>query len=142
VGRGGQAILATVSWRVFGKYVASSMHGAPVTLNTFRTVFVHGDLSNSMDLLRLIRDFVRRHRLRSKAAMVFMIASMSYILAFPTLGSAMTGYSANLQAFVEDGGKNYVPFKSFRHLFYVLHDGERIGLTNDFEVAAFDDGGK
>jgi hypothetical protein len=113
VGRGGQALLAALSFRVFAKYVASEMYTAPVTLNTFRTVFLHGELSGSMDLLRLVRDFVKRQRLQSMWATVFMLASMGYVLAFPTLGSAMTGYSANLKAYVEDGAGEYVPFRSF-----------------------------
>jgi hypothetical protein len=94
-----------------------------------------------MDTGRMIRDFTRRHRLVSRPAMVFMIMTMLYILAFPTFGSAMTGYSANVQAFVEDHSKNYVPYNSFRYLFYVIHDGERVGLSNDYPVTVYDDNG-
>jgi hypothetical protein len=141
-GRGGQALLGFISWRVFAKYVTVSMHTAPITFNTFRAFFLNGDTPTVLGVTRLIGDFTRRHALRSKAAMTFMIMTMAFILAFPTFGGAMTGYSANVQAFVEDRAENYVPFDSFQVLYYTIHDGDRINKTVDFQVTSFDARGK
>jgi hypothetical protein len=127
---------------VFAKYVTVSMHTAPITFNTFRTFFLNGDTSTALGVTRLIGDFTRRHGLRSKAAMMFMITTMAFILAFPTFGGAMTGYSANVQAFVEDQAENYVPFDSFQVLYYTIHDGDRINKTKDFQVTSFDERSK
>ena len=75
----------------------------------------------------MIRDFTMRHGLHSKLAMVFMILTMVFTLAFPTMAGAMTGYNANLQAFVNTTDNNYVPFDKFSFALFVVHDSWRIG---------------
>jgi hypothetical protein len=109
------------------------MQTRPVTFNTFRTIFMNSE-SLVVGVPCLIRDFSRRHGLQSKLAMVFMVATMVFILVFPTFGSAMTGYSANVQSFVQDNESSYVPFNSFEYLYYIIHDGDRIGKWKDFRV--------
>lgn len=126
VGRGGQAILTLISWHVFAKYFTPSMQVVPVTFNTFRSIFMQKE--SSIDgLAKLLRDFTRRHGLHSKVAMIFMITSMVFIFAFPTLASAMTGYSANVQPFVQNSDKSSLLFNTFQPLYYVLHDGDSWG---------------
>lgn len=66
--------------------------------------------------------------------MVFVIGTMVFILAFPVLASAMTGYSANVEPFVRGEGSEYVPFGSLRALYFLVHDGERIGLGKGEKV--------
>lgn len=48
----------------------------------------------------------------------------------------MTGYSANIQAFIDATDGNLVPFSSFelQTVYYILHDGRRIDKTDDFAV--------
>ncbi|CAO2653004.1 Nn.00g024150.m01.CDS01 [Neocucurbitaria sp. VM-36] len=133
-GRGGQALIALVSWQVFAKYLTVSMETAPVSFLTYRTVFLQ-DQSLVVAIPRIIRDFSFRLRLKSKAAMFFMITTMTFILAFPTFGSAMTGYSGNVKPFVPDQSGNFVPFESFQFLLYVIHDGWRINKTGKLDVS-------
>jgi hypothetical protein len=134
VGRGGQALLTLFSWKVFAKYVTTSMQVAPVTFSTFRAVFVHSD-STVPVVGRLIRDFTRRHGLHSRIAMAYMILTIVFVLAFPTFASAMTGYSANVHPFVRaSGGSEYLPFASFQPLYFILHDGDRIGRGREYMV--------
>ncbi|KAF2467368.1 uncharacterized protein BDR25DRAFT_173805, partial [Lindgomyces ingoldianus] len=125
-GRGGQALIAVTSWKVFAKYVTVSMEVMPVTFNTYRTVFLQND-SHVVAVPRLARDFTLRRGLRSKIAMVFMIATMIFIWSFPSFAGAMTGYSANVKSYVLDESDNYIPFDGFRPVLYVIHDGWRIG---------------
>lgn len=61
--------------------------------------------------------------------MAFIVGTMIFIWAFPTLGSAMTAYSTNVKAFVNSTDGILVPFNSFRQVLYVIHDGQRINLT-------------
>lgn len=68
--------------------------------------------------------------------MVFMISTMAFNIAFPAFASAMTGYSANVQAYVEDRSGNYVPFSNYRILYYTIHDGDRISKTKDFQITS------
>jgi hypothetical protein len=66
--------------------------------------------------------------------MVFMIATMVFILVLPSFASAMTGYSGNVESFVPDKSNNYLSFKSFRRVLYVIHDGWRVGKTGDYAI--------
>jgi len=71
--------------------------------------------------------------------MVFIVLSMLFILVFPTLGSAMTGYSGNVVPRVPDDSGNYIPFNNFSIVMYTIHDGERIGLSSEYHVTVFKD---
>lgn len=46
----------------------------------------------------------------------------------------MTDYSANVQAFVPNRDGNLANFSSFQLVYYIVHDGSRIGLTEDFDI--------
>jgi hypothetical protein len=133
VGRGGQALVAYISWRVFAKYVTTSMVVTPVTFGTYRTIFLPGS-GLLIAILCTIRDFATRHGLHSKIAMVIMVCTMVFTFVYPTLASAMTGYSANVDAYVSTTGGEYVPFSSFSYAFYIIHDGSRIGQQDDWIV--------
>lgn len=109
------------------------MNATPVTFNTYRTVFLQND-SSLVAIPRLIRDFARRRGLHSTTAMVFMIATMIFILVFPSFASAMTGYSGRLKSYIPDASNNYISFDGFRSVLYVIHDGWRIGKTGDYVV--------
>ena len=85
------------------------------------------------------RDFLSNYGLRAKATVVWMIFSASFAIAFPTLVSAMTGYSSNIQGFVTIDD-NLVPFADFQVVKYIIHDGRRIGLSADYVVAGVPDG--
>lgn len=105
VGRGGQALLAFISSSVFARYITSTMQVSPITFNTFKTIFVARDANTAMGVCGLIRDFTRRKSLPNKVATVFMVVTMVFVLVFPTFVSSMSGYSANVQSFVEDQSK-------------------------------------
>lgn len=63
--------------------------------------------------------------------MTFIILTMAFILAFPTLASSMTGYSAFNQPWVKTDDINQVPFSEFGRAsdVYVIHDATRINAT-------------
>ena len=136
VGRGGQAIVAFFSWKAFSAYVRSAMETTPITYGTFFTIFLEGDAS-FRSTIRIIRDFVARKGLRSKVAMMCIVLNMIYMLAFPTLAGAMTGYTPASGAFVTDTEQNMIPFSSFVNVAYVIHDGPRVNLTKDYPVPYF-----
>lgn len=61
-----------------------------------------------------------------------MIATMIYILAFPTLAGAMTGYTSVVAAYIPDvNDANMIRFDSFDAVIYVVHDGKRIKVENE-----------
>lgn len=127
VGRAGQTLLAYISWRTFSKYLYSVMVTDPITYQTFWTVFME-DGPSVWSILRTSRDFTRLRGLRSKPIMFFMILTMAFVLAFPTLASAMTGYSANNQAVVKTDDIKQVLFSQFNRVRYVINDGHRVSV--------------
>ncbi|KAF5523617.1 hypothetical protein CGCA056_v004401 [Colletotrichum aenigma] len=132
-GRGGQALLAWVSWSVFSDYVTTSMEVSPVTYETFWTVFLDG-APTFWSTWYLMRDFSRSHGLRSRFAMIFMVLVAIFILLFPTLGSAMSGYQANSGAFIRGPDGEMLKFSDFDMIAYIIHDGDRVNLTKDYPV--------
>lgn len=83
----------------------------------------------------VIRDFIARRRLKSMTAMIFMAVTMLFVLVWPTVASAMTGYDSNNVAFVKIKDGSLIPFASFIPLLYIIHDGSRIdGLTDEYLV--------
>lgn len=135
VGRAGQTLLAYISWRIFSKCLYSVMMTDPVTYQTFWTVFMQ-DGPSLWSTLHTFRDFAWRRGLRSKPTMVFMILTMIFVLAFPTLASAMTGYSANNEAVVKTDDVKQVLFSEFKDLQYVIHDGDRVNLSINYPIGS------
>ncbi|KAF6794932.1 hypothetical protein CSOJ01_13603 [Colletotrichum sojae] len=132
-GRGGQALLAWISWSVFSDYVAASIQGSPVTYETFRTFFLQ-ETPTLYSTWCLAQDFVRSHGLRSRVVMAYVVCVAVFILAFPTLGGAMSGYQTNSGAFVRGYGGELIKYSDFDFVAYVIHDGWRVNLTGDFAV--------
>jgi hypothetical protein len=66
------------------------MERAPVSFDTFESVTLQG--SSVQALVNRIRDYLTNRGTRAKLAVFGMILAMSFLLIFPTLMSAMTGY--------------------------------------------------
>jgi hypothetical protein len=67
------------------------MERSPVSLETFESVTLQN--SSGRALVNLIKDYSTNGGARAKLSVSWMILSLSYVLGFPTLMSAMTGYS-------------------------------------------------
>lgn len=110
------------------------METAPVSYRTFWVSFMQSDVTMP-SIFCLIRDFTSKRGLRSKVAMTFMIITMVFVMVFPTLASAMTGYTANNEAVIKFGkGNQQTPFGTFRQLIAIIHDGSRVNLTDEYMV--------
>ncbi|KAI3327382.1 hypothetical protein HD806DRAFT_486918 [Xylariaceae sp. AK1471] len=133
IGRGGQAAMAFVSWRVFADYIATSAVTKPVTFITFRATFLESTPS-LVSTYRMARDLIFRRGFDSKSATIFIVWSMLFILGWPTFAGAATGYTPTTKAFILNYDDNFVPFSYFRPLAYIIHDGTRMNLTKDYLV--------
>ncbi|KAI0111687.1 hypothetical protein F4814DRAFT_460837 [Daldinia grandis] len=131
IGRGGQALMAFMSWRVFADYVTTSMEFAPVTFTVFSIIFLQ-DEPSFFSTISIVRAFISGRGLKSKTSMVFMVLTMVFIIAWPTVAGAMTGYTTIGKAFVPDIDNNYISFSAFQRLAYIVHDGGRINLTSNY----------
>ncbi|KAK3314248.1 hypothetical protein B0H66DRAFT_504169 [Apodospora peruviana] len=135
VGRVGQALLAFFLWRAFSTYFTASISAKkdPITYNTYWFTFVD-DNPTFISLYHITRDFFTTPSRRSNFAKAFIVISIVFVLAFPILASAMTGYKANSEAFVADPAGNLFPFSNLTQAAYTIHDGHRINLTDNCVV--------
>jgi hypothetical protein len=71
--------------------------------------------------------------------MVCIVAVMVFVLLWPTLASAMTGYTPAIKPFVLDIENNLLSYTSFEPVAYIIHDGWRINQTGDYLVSFYKD---
>lgn len=82
-----------------------------------------------------MRDFLKVGGTRAKFVMLCTILSALFVLVVPAWVSAMTGYTADIEGFVQDSNNNLAPATDFRPAVYTIHDGDRVGFTKDYHVA-------
>lgn len=124
VGRGGQVLLTYVAYRVFTKSLARAMEGSQVSYHTFAAfAFEPGTVTG---MFMLAKDFASNRSLRSKMIVSWVLVATLYIVAFPTLSSAMTGYTSIVAAYLEDKSQNQVRWELFRRVYYIIEDADRI----------------
>jgi hypothetical protein len=145
-------------YRVFTKCLTRMMERSPVSFETFESVTLQN--SSVLALVNLIKGYSTNSGARAKLSVSWMILALSYVLGFPTLMSAMTGYSgtywhsqrpygfpspqatncrpvlATSQPYIQTPDGNQVQWSSFRLVNYIIHDGWRVGLTGDYIVKA------
>jgi hypothetical protein len=107
------------------------MEHAPVSYGTFEAITLQS--GSLVALIKLGRDYLLNNGLRAKLAILWTIISSAFVLAFPTLTSAMSGYSANEEAFV-NVDNTLIPFSNFTLVRYAIHDGWRVGLSGNYLV--------
>jgi hypothetical protein len=66
--------------------------------------------------------------------MLSILLSTVYVLAFPTLMAAMTGYITKTEPYVEDLDKNLVAMEKLEAVAYVVNDAKRIGYDRPLVV--------
>ncbi|ETI21021.1 hypothetical protein G647_07364 [Cladophialophora carrionii CBS 160.54] len=141
IGRGGQALLAAIAFTVYSKALVRSMESSPVSYGTFEAVTLQsGSLSANF---KLARDLFKNKTAQARAAVVWMIISACFVLAFPSILSAITGYSVNIGSFVEVDDGSLVQYSNFAMVRYIVHDAHRIdeALGKDYQVTTSRSGG-
>ena len=109
---------------------------SPVTYNTFWVIFLQQE-PTVPSIYRLIRDFFLYKGVGSRTASTFIVTTTVFALAFPTFMNSMTGYVTKNSPFVQVPDGNFVPLSEFKGVVYVIRDGRRINMTDDYNV---DDG--
>jgi hypothetical protein len=51
----------------------------------------------------------------------------------------MSGYDANVGSYLTDYDNNFVPFRKFSRVLYIVHDGRRINQTDDYQIVTPDE---
>ncbi|KAF5572732.1 hypothetical protein FPANT_12868 [Fusarium pseudoanthophilum] len=133
IGRGGQTLMALVSWRVFVEYLQLSLLTKPAAYSTVWLIRFQKD-NSALATWKLAASFFNVG-LASKKVMCFMIWTALLILAFPTFASSMTGYTPYNKAYVNSASGKLIQFPAIAPIAYVIRDGDRVdSLSRDYPV--------
>jgi hypothetical protein len=143
VGRGGQLGLAWVNWRVFNEWLVGWMEHHQASWKIYASLAFQ---TTSLSSLGVVGKEIlasangvgwKRWSLRW-LAMVGMFFSTLYVLSFPTLMAAMTGYIATSEPYIQDLEGNLIAFDKVDVVAYVVNDATRIGYEKPLVVGSRD----
>lgn len=130
VGRGGQMLLAWVNYRVFNEWLLYHMEMHRTSYKMYTSVAFQTTTMGTLGVLAkewLAFGEKSWRRFFRWLAMLCMLIGTLYVLAFPTLMAAMTGYITTYEPYVEDESGNLVAWAEVRQVDYIVHDSERLG---------------
>jgi len=142
VGRGGQLLLAYVNYRVFNEWLLYHME---LHLTSYKMYTAIAFQTTSLGTLGVLgKEFLAFGKGTWKRffrwlAMLSMLISTFYVLAFPTLMAAMTGYITTYEPYVEDYGGNLIDWEKVKTVWAVVQDSDRIGDYDRPLAATTDD---
>lgn len=129
VGRGGQGILVAICFLVYGKALVRSMESTSVSFGTYEAIALQSGSITAC--LKLARDLFKNPTIRARFMIFWIILSALFVLLFPTMAGAMSGYAANINAYVVTDDGSLVQYSKFTLIRYIIHDADRLG--DDFE---------
>lgn len=110
------------------------MEATSVTHDTFKAITLQNDTTTALYVLA--RDLFKTGGRRARLAMAWTIFATSFVLMVPTWLSAMTGYTADIESYVQNQNNSLVPAWNFKPAIYMIHDGARLGddFQNDHRI--------
>ena len=132
IGRGGQALLTVLLYRVLSQALLYSMETRRSSFRKFASVYF--ELGTLYGLCILIKDMYHDHQTRTiKSTLVTLgcIFSVAYVVAFPTMVSGISGYQAKSVAACDNPGDGSIlDATELKSVYYSIQDGSRVGLTD------------
>ncbi|CAO2651972.1 Nn.00g002550.m01.CDS01 [Neocucurbitaria sp. VM-36] len=141
VGRGGQILLAWVNYRVFNEWLVYHME---LHLTSYKMYAAVAFQTTTMGTLGVLgKEFLAFGKGTWKRffrwlAILSMALSTLYVLSFPTLCSALTGYITPNEPYVENYQRNLIEWSQINRVVYVINDAERIGYAKPL-IATLED---
>jgi hypothetical protein len=129
IGRGGQMCLGWVNWRVFNEWLVYHLEMHCTSYKMYTAIaFQTTSLGTLGVLAKEFLYFGERtwRRFFRWLAMFCMLISTLYVLAFPTLMGAMTGYITTYEPYLEDYGRNLIKWGQVEQVVGMIEDAERI----------------
>ena len=137
VGRGGQMCLAWVNWRVFNEWLVWHLERYRTSYKMYTAVALQTTSLTSLGVLaKEFLYFGERNwgRFLRWLAMFSMLISTLYVLAFPTLMAAMTGYITTYEPYMEDYDRNLIEWAKVDRVVGLIPDAKRIGFNGTLLV--------
>lgn len=122
VGRGFQAVLAFVTYKIGSKVLSKLLETITVSYTTFEALaFVSPSLVQSGNLLH---ELLMTRALQARGTIMMLLFSSAFVLAFPTLASVMAGHSNNWHTqFQTQDGRNVSWSEIHVNCFVIYNDG-------------------
>jgi hypothetical protein len=144
IGRGGQMLMAWVNYRVFNEWVVGFMEREVLGFKMYAAVAFETTTVGTLGVLG--KEIIAKQTKRVGwlkgglrwLAVVSMFLSTLYVLSFPTLLAAMTGYIAKSEPYVEDEDRNLIAWGKVDTVRYVINDAFRIGFARPLVVGRND----
>ncbi|KAH7068106.1 hypothetical protein BKA63DRAFT_521152 [Paraphoma chrysanthemicola] len=142
IGRGGQIMLAWVNYRVFNEWLVWHMEQHFTSWKMYACIAFEPNSLNTLGTL--FKEFLTYgkgtwKRFFRRLAIVCMFFSTLYVLSFPTLMAAMTGYIAKSEPYAEDSEGNLMAWGMVDKAAYVINDASRIGYAKPLIAGARDE---
>lgn len=131
VGRGLQMALAWVNWTVFNEWVVYHAERWRTGYKMYTAVALQTTSWTMMGVAaKEFLCFGERTwaRFFRWLAMFCIFISTLYVLAFPTLMAAMTGYITTYEPYLEDYDRNLIEWSKVEEVVAIVRDAERLGL--------------
>lgn len=131
-GRGGQLLLAWVNYTVFNEWLVYHMEKHPTSYKMYMALAFRTTSVPTLGVLgKEFLAFGERswNRLFRWLGVLCMLLGTVYVLAFPTLMGAMTGYITTFKPYIEDINGNLVAWNETAKVIYVINDAERLADT-------------
>jgi hypothetical protein len=142
VGRGGQMALAWVNWTVFNEWLVYHAERWRTSYKMYTAVALQTTSWTMMGVAaKEFLCFGERswERFFRWLAMFCLFISTLYVLAFPTLMAAMTGYITTYEPYMEDYDRNLIEWEKVQGVVAVVHDAERLKLGYDRPLVVVED---
>lgn len=108
IGRVVQAVLAWITYIVSTKALTMIMEESKVSYKTFQGLaFGFSSLSS---IVMVAGELLTTRGMKGKTVTLFLLFSSTFVLAFPTLASSMSGYDTNNSAFLADRDGDNIPW--------------------------------
>lgn len=142
VGRGGQMALAWVNWTVFNEWLVFHAERWRTSYKMYTAVALQTTSWTMMGVAA--KEFLcfgekSWERFFRWLAMFCLFISTLYVLAFPTLMAAMTGYITTYEPYMEDYDRNLIEWEKVEGVVAVVHDAERLRLGYDRPLVVVED---
>lgn len=137
IGRFGQVIATIFAFRVLSRALLHTMETRPAAYDKFTAITLY--MGSFASLCTLVKDVWTGRRSRKMRPTLFVSASIFvtiYILFFPSLLSAVTGYQAVAQPYLSDpdsnGALRVLNGSVLQPFLFKIIDGSRIGYPDNY----------
>ncbi|KAH7385914.1 hypothetical protein BKA66DRAFT_461127 [Pyrenochaeta sp. MPI-SDFR-AT-0127] len=143
IGRGGQILLAWVNYRVFNEWLVYHMEMHMTSYKMYAAIAFETTTMGTLGVLG--KEFLSFGKGTWKRffrwlAILSMLISTLYVLSFPTLMGALTGYITTNEPYVQNYEKNLIEWNQIDKVIYIVNDAQRIERNGPLLVTTKDSG--